>query len=112
MHRMGTDRNITPTTKQMEGSPAGTTSGSVSLGWAAGSESGDAERSTTTTDRIIPAGTDTVEISNRALGIGGRRDTFHSRLRHRRKEAVAGCKNGTVGAVSERDSADTLRRAV
>ena len=35
MHRMGTDRNITPTTKQMEGSRAGTTTGSASLGWAA-----------------------------------------------------------------------------
>ena len=33
MHRMGTDRNITPTTKPIEGSPAGTTSGSATLGW-------------------------------------------------------------------------------
>jgi hypothetical protein len=31
MHRMGTDRNITPTTKQMEGSPTDTTTGSASL---------------------------------------------------------------------------------
>ncbi len=88
MHRLGTDRNITPTTKQMEGSPAGTTTGSASLGWGAGSESGDAERSTTTTDRIIPAGTDTVEISNSAVGIGGRSDTFQSRLR---PTSQAGC---------------------
>jgi hypothetical protein len=84
---MGADRNITPTTKPMEGSPAGTTTESASLGGAAGSESGDAERSTTTTDRIIPAETDTVEISNSTLGIGGRWDTFPSRLRQRRKEA-------------------------
>jgi sporulation protein YlmC with PRC-barrel domain len=111
MHRMGTDRNITPTTKQMEGSPAGTTTGSATLGWAAGWESGT-ERSTTTTDRVIPPGTDTVEISNSAVGIGGRWDTFQSRLRQRRKEAAAGCKTCTVGAVSERDSADTLRKAV
>src|SRR6267143_6662655 len=104
MHRLGTDRNITPTTKQMEGSPAGTN--------VASATSGRAERSTTTTDRIIPAGTDTVEISNSAVGIGGRWDTFQSRLRQRRKEAAAGCKTCTEGAVSERDSADTLRKAV
>jgi hypothetical protein len=80
---MGTDRNITPT-KQMEGSPAGTTTGSASLGWAAGSESGDTERSTTITDRIIPAGTDTVEISNSAVGIGGRwLQDLHRRWRFR-----------------------------
>jgi PRC-barrel domain len=111
MHRMGTDRNITPTTKQMEGIPAATTTGSAKSGWAAGSESGDIERRTTT-ERIIPAGTDTVEISNSAVGIGGRWDTFQSRLRQRRKEAAAACKTCTVGAVSERDSADTLRKAV
>jgi len=112
MHGMGTDRDITPTTKQMEGSPAGTTTGSASLGWAAGSESGIRERSTTTTDRIIPAGTDTVEISNGAVSIGGRWDTFQSRLRQRGKEAAAGCKTYIVYAVSERDSADILGKAV
>src|ERR1700704_397734 len=112
MHRMGTDRNITPTTKQMEGSPAGTTTGSATLGRAAGSELGDAEPRTTATERIIPAGTDTAEISNSAVGIGGRWDTFQSRLRQGRKEAATGCKTCTVGAVSERDSADTLRKAV
>jgi hypothetical protein len=53
-----------------------------------------------------------VEISNSAVGIAGRWDTFQSRLRQRRKEAAAGCKTCTVGAVSERDSADTLRKAV
>src|SRR3984893_8904958 len=63
MHRMGTDRNITPTTKQMEDTAAGTTTGTATRGWAAGSESGDTKSSTMSTDRIVPAGTDTVEIS-------------------------------------------------
>jgi hypothetical protein len=108
MHRMGTDRNITPTTKQMEGSPAG--AGSGIAGRSAGS--GTAASDAVTSDRIIPAGTDTVEISNSAVGIGGRWDTFQSRLRQRRKEAVTGCKTCSSGPVSQRDSADTMRKAV
>jgi len=111
MHRTGTDRNITPTTKQMQGSPAGT-SRSATSGWTAGSESADAEGTAATADRVVPGGTDTVVISTSASGIGGRWDTFQSRLRQRRKEAVAGCKTCTVGPVSQRDSADTLRKAV
>lgn len=39
----------------------------------------------------MPAGTDAVVINNSAVGIGGRWDTFQSRLLERRKEAVAHC---------------------
>ena len=61
---------------------------------------------------LFRQGLDTVEISNSAIGIGGGWNTFQSRLRQRRQEAAAGCTTCTVGAVSERDSADTLRKAV
>jgi hypothetical protein len=53
-----------------------------------------------------------VEISNGAVSIGGRWDTFQSRLRQRGKEAAAGCKTYIVYAVFERDSADILGKAV
>ena len=53
-----------------------------------------------------------MEISNGAVSIGGRWDTFQSRLRQRGKEAAAGCKTYIVYAVSERDSADILGKAV
>jgi hypothetical protein len=116
MHREGTDRNITPTTQQMPGnSPSeraaegGSSTGTS--GWAAGSSS-ESEGSIST--RVVPAGTDSVVISNSAVGIGGRWDTFQSRLRERRKEAVAGCKTCSLGSASARgtESASTLRKAV
>ncbi len=40
------------------------------------------------------ASTDTVEIDNTAVGIGGRWDTFQDRLRERRKEVI-GARQGT-----------------
>ena len=66
------------------------------------------------TERVVPAGTDTVEINNSAVGIGGRWDTFQSRLRERRKEAVAACRTCTCESVVKRgsESAETLRKAV
>ena len=76
MHRTGTDRNVTPTTPQMPGSTA--------VGDEVTAEIED-------TDFIKPgfaAGTSTVEISNSAVGIGGRWDTFQDRLRERRKEVI------------------------
>src|ERR1700732_5066089 len=61
-------------------------------------ERAELEAASSTTNRAVPAGTDAVVISNSAVGIGGRWDTFQSRLRQRRKEAAAGCKTCTVGA--------------
>jgi hypothetical protein len=94
MHRAGTDRNITPTTQQMPGnSPSARAAGAPdaeNLGTAEIVEIED-------TEFIAPgfaAGTSTVEISNSAVGIGPRWDTFQNRLRERRKEVVG---TGTSG---------------
>ena len=121
MHREGTDRNITPTPQQMPGnSPSERAAGGTSRaaqgtsGRAAGSEGSGVESGGPTSTRIVPAGTDSVVISNSAVGIGGRWDTFQSRLRERRKEAVAGCKtcSGESAAKRSSESTGTLRKAV
>jgi sporulation protein YlmC with PRC-barrel domain len=83
MHRVETDRNITPTTAQMrENLP--------SAGAAEG-ETAEIED----TEFIQPgfaAGTSTVEIENSAVGIGPRWDRFQDRLRERRKEVIGSVK--------------------
>ncbi len=89
MHRAGTDRNITPTTQQMEGNlNSEIASGSVDAArrkLANAANRADAEPvDIEDTDFIEPgfaAGTSTVEIDNSAVGIGGRWDTFQDRLR-------------------------------
>lgn len=121
MHREGTDRNITPTPQQMPGnSPSERASEGTSRtvpatsGWAAGSEGSSSGSEESISTRVVPAGTDSVVISNSAVGIGGRWDTFQSRLRERRKEAVAGCKtcSGESAAKRSSESTGTLRKAV
>ena len=80
MHRLGTDRNITPTTQQMSGnSPSIRTEDVVS-------EKEDAGGFTT---GGYAASTDSLEISQGANGIGPRWDTFQNRLRERRKEVIS-----------------------
>jgi cytochrome c-type biogenesis protein CcmH/NrfF len=66
------------------------------------------------TERAVPAGTDSVEISNSAAGIGGMWDTFQSRLRERRKQAIAHCDTctGESWQRDESDDAGSLRKAV
>jgi sporulation protein YlmC with PRC-barrel domain len=80
MHRAETDRNITPTAKQMLGSPSSTVrpagTGKATQDTGAFEESGFA------------GSTDSVVISNSAVGIGGRWDRFQDRLRERRKEVI------------------------
>jgi hypothetical protein len=112
MHRAESDRNVTPTTQRLQGNP-------VSSGTPAGAPSAtyrqDAARAaSTSTERVVPAGTDSVTIANSAVGIGGRWDTFQARLRERRKEAVAACPTCSVGpaGVKGSESADTLKKAV
>jgi len=87
MHRVGTDRNITPTTQQMEGNlpsvrPADSAAGRLA-----------AEIDGTDTDALTQGGfaasTDSVVISQGAMGIGPRWDTFQDRLRERRKEVIS-----------------------
>ena len=107
MHRAGTDRNITPTIPQMEGNPnselaSGAVSGTNAIAPEAASEPVELDD----TEFIEPgfaAGTSTVEISNSAVGIGGRWDTFQDRLRERRKEVI------NTGSTAE--SVDRYRKA-
>jgi hypothetical protein len=89
MHRMGTDRNITPTTQQMP-EQAGA-SATVDRDAGAFTEGGFA------------ASTDSVVISQSAVGIGPRWDTFQDRLRERRKQAI------DTGSAEE--NADRYRKA-
>ena len=104
MHRVGTDRNITPTTLQMEGNASSTrAAGSVAR---IKSDVTAAEESDTDalTAGGFAASTDTVEISQSANGIGPRWDTFQNRLRERRKEVI------TTGGTVE-SAHDGLRKA-
>lgn len=123
MHRAETDRNITPTTPQMPGNSPSARAAEATHGWATGTESAaidpgadtaEVEAAASTTDRVVPAGTDSVVIGVSAVGISGRWDTFQSRLRERRKQAVAGCKTCTGESPAKRgsESTDTLRKAV
>lgn len=120
MHREGTDRNITPTPQQMPGRSPSARAAAAAHGSPADAEvvtsgpsSADLEAAATPTERVVPAGTDSVVIESSAVGIGGRWDTFQSRLRERRKEAVVGCStcSGSAGKRGS-ESADTLRKAV
>jgi sporulation protein YlmC with PRC-barrel domain len=122
MRRAETDRNITPTTEQLQGNPVsisaergatrplgvGNTSVENIDDKAASGRTADAD-----TGRVVPAGTDSVIIDNSAVGIGGRWDTFQARLRERRKEVVAGCTTCSVGPAASKGSegADTLKKA-
>ncbi len=94
MHRAETDRNITPTTQQMPGN-----SPSVR---AAGSGKGNADTGAFT-EGGFAASTDSVVISQSAVGIGPRWDRFQDRLRERRKEVI--------GTGSTLKSAETYRKA-
>jgi len=80
MHRAETDRNITPTTQQMSGN-----SPSERAAADAAAETSDTEA---LTSGGYAASTDTVKISQSAVGIGPRWDTFQDRLRERRKEVI------------------------
>ncbi len=107
MHRAETDRNITPTTQQLEGNQSslrasGSTARPERVPAPDSGESLDA--ASASTERVVPAGTDSVTIENSAVGIGGRWDTFQARLRERRKEAVTGCRSCSVGPASVRGS--------
>jgi len=111
MHRVATDRNITPTTPQMTHGTGAT--GSVRAESRADQQA-DVAAAEADTGRAIPAGSDSVTIASSASGIGGRWDTFQSHLRERRRQAVIGCNTCTTGPASVRDteSADTVRKAV
>lgn len=124
MHRAETDRNITPTTQQQTGNLESERAEAETHGMpaprprvsqpSAGSEQADWDAAAASTGRAVPAGTDTVVIDNTAMGIGARWDTFQTRLRERRKEAVLHCRTCSGDPASKRgsESVDTLRKAV
>jgi sporulation protein YlmC with PRC-barrel domain len=122
MHRAETDRNITPTAQQASGNPVSQQAAAQAHGIPTGPRPpvgaavrrADLEAASSPTERAVPAGTDSVVISNSAVGIGGRWDTFQSRLRERRKEAVSRCTtcSGESAAKRGSESIDTLRKAV
>ena len=124
MHRAETDRNITPTTYQQTGNYDSERAASIAHGESptprrmpvasTTSSRADLNAASSITERAVPAGTDSVVIDNTAVGIGGRWDTFQSRLRERRKEAVAACSTCGGESAVERgsESVDTLRKAV
>lgn len=123
MHRAETDRNLTPTTEQETGNLSSEHAAAAAHG--GGSSTGprpltptgnraDLIAAESPTGRVVPAGSDSVVISNSAVGIGGRWDTFQSQLRERRKEAVAQCKTCSGESATKRgsESAENLRKAV
>lgn len=122
MHRAETDRNITPTTYQTTGNldseRAAAAQGHgippvVKKSPVSSQSRDDIAASSSPTERVVSAGSDAVVIDNSAVGIGGRWDTFQSRLRERRKQAVESCETCT-GDSSRRDKDDagSLRKAV
>lgn len=122
MHRAETDRNITPTTYQatgnLESERAAAAQGHggatpVRKSAVPLRSNDDIAAVSSPTERVVPAGSDAVVIDNSAVGIGGRWDTFQSRLRERRKQAVASCETCTGDSSRiDSDDAGTLRKAV
>ena len=99
MHRAETDRNITPTTQQMQGNSS---SARVSGSPVSGSTTGTQDTGAFTQGGFA-ASTDSVEISQGANGIGPRWDRFQDRLRERRKEVI--------DTGSQQSGAETYRKA-
>lgn len=123
MHRAETDRNLTPTSEQETGNRSSQRAAAAAHGAAvstgpqavpSANSRADLNAASSPTERAVPAGTDSVVIDNTAVGIGGRWDTFQSRLRERRKEAVAGCSTCSGESATKRgsESAGNLRKAV
>lgn len=110
MHREGTDRNITPTTLQMEGNLSSERAAARASGSPAGvplppgmKAKNEVEDTGAFTEGGFAASTDSVVISQSANGIGPRWDNFQNRLRERRKEVI------NTGSTPE--SADRYRKA-
>lgn len=93
MHRAESDRNITPTTQQLQGNRSSIqAAGSAEpVSSSKGLDEASLKAASAPTERIVPAGMDSVVINNGPSGIGPRWDTFQDRLRERRKEAVMAC---------------------
>lgn len=122
MHRAETDRNITPTTYQATGNQESERAAAQTHGTpvpkrtasTGNVDRADLDAAARITDRAVPPGTDTVIIQNSAVGLGDRWDTFQSRLRERRKEAVSYCRTCSGESATKRgaESVENLRKAV
>ncbi len=95
MHRVGTDRNITPTTAQMPGNSPSERAASDAAQGITPAASGDTADITADIEDTgafeqggFAAGTETMVITSSANGIGARWDRFQDRLRERRKEVI------------------------
>ena len=114
MHRAGTDRNITPTTRQMEGNQSSIRAAEGLPRPTPGPVAGDnasLEAAAARTDRIVPAGDDAVVIENSAVGIGGHYDTFQQRLRERRKQVASGCATCSEGPGTQSFKDSDMKKA-
>jgi|SRR5579862_4127734 len=121
MHRAETDRNLTPTAEQESGNLPSELAAAAAHGEFPAPASrprtltqADLDAASAPTDRVVPAGSNSVVISSNAVGIGDRWDTFQSRLRERRKEAVATCRTCAGESAVKRgsESVENLRKAV
>lgn len=124
MHRADTDRNISPTTYQQSGNYDSERAASIAHGGSpadfrrpvapTASTRADVDAASSITERAVPAGADAVVISSSATGIGDRWDTFQSRLRERRKEAIEACTSCTDKSAVKpgSESPGRLRKAV
>src|SRR6202167_6081114 len=81
MHREGTDRNITPTTEQLQGNRSSLQASGETDPLSAGDRLDEASLKAASLPMapIVQMGADSVVISNSAVGIGGRWDTFQAR---------------------------------
>ena len=108
LHRVGTDRDITPTTQQMPGNSPSARAAGAPGAVASGASSSVREPADVEDDGAFEQGgyaasTDSIEIENGPNGIGPRWDTFQDRLRERRKDVIH------LG--STRQDADTYPKA-
>ena len=91
-HREGSDRNLTPTPREMPAEP-----GSI------GSQLSDEERARVSS-RITPPLANDMTIQHNAVGLGDRWTNFEERLRQHRRQIIKACTTCTVEPVSDRPS--------
>ena len=91
-HREGSDRNLTPTPREMPAEP-----GSI------GSQLSDEERARVSS-RITPPLANDMTIQHNAVGLGDRWTNFEERLRQHRRQITKACTTCTVEPISDRTS--------
>jgi hypothetical protein len=99
MHRVATDRNITPTTKQQIDAGSGTLAGAES----------DSDDDATASD-VTPMRTET-SLDVDPSGPSRRWNTFEDRLRKRRDEIISACSTCKTSPASETGQREARRKA-